>query len=225
MSPRQTIKQVCRKLELDGQLRRYRGSGGKIVNELASGVPPVPADPDEGLAVSRSSGVRARAAALLPPAGNAAALPGFPVTVSILSAGGFVPLELRVESLAVELPCGTGCKWSTVGHVPDGPGLYAFTVENDREMRVAYIGQTSHLWMVTKGRLPRGEGARGGQRYGCPKHVGVTRQRVNVLIAGQLRMGCQVRHWVRPLPAPALRAEEERLITSWDLRRNGWNRG
>jgi hypothetical protein len=26
------------------------------------------------------------------------------------------------------------------------------------------------------------------------------------------------RNWVRPLPAPDLRAEEERLITTWELR-------
>jgi hypothetical protein len=51
---------------------------------------------------------------------------------------------------------------------PAGPGLYAFTVEDDRELRVAYVGLTSHLWMVTKGRLPGGQEARGGHRYGRP---------------------------------------------------------
>jgi hypothetical protein len=158
-----------------------------------------------------------------PAAGNVAALPGFPVTASMLPAAGFVPPGLRVESLEVDLPCGTGCEWDTAGDVPDAPGLYAFTVENDRELRVAYVGLTSHLWMVTRGRLPRGAGARGGQRYGRPGHAGITRQRINVLIAGQFRAGRQVRHWVRPLPAPALRAEEEHLITIWDLRKNGWN--
>jgi hypothetical protein len=31
-------------------------------------------------------------------------------------------------------------------------------------VRVAYVGMTSHLWMVTRGRLPGGGGARGGQK-------------------------------------------------------------
>jgi hypothetical protein len=91
-------------------------------------------------------------------------------------------------------------------------------------MRVAYVGRTEHLWMVTKGRLPGG-GARGGQRYGRPRHAGATRRRVNILIAEQLRAGRVVRHWICQLPSAALRAEEERFITSWDLRRCGWNRG
>lgn len=112
-----------------------------------------------------------------------------------------------------------------MGEVPDAPGLYAFTVEDDHELRVAYVGLTEHLWMVTKGHLPGGAGARGGQRYGRPKHAGVTRKRVNILIAEQLRAGRLVRHWVLSLPGVALRAEEERLIIDWDLRRVGWNRG
>lgn len=143
----------------------------------------------------------------------------------MLTAAGFTPLELRVERLNVDLPCGTGCEWATAGAAPDSPGLYAFTAEDGRDLRVAYVGMTSHLWMVTKGRLPGGGGARGGQRYGRPGHAGVTRQRINVLIAAQLRAGHQVRHWVRPLPALDLRAEEERLITNWELRTYGWNRG
>lgn len=34
VSPRQTINQVCRRLETEGRLRRYVGADGKIVNEL-----------------------------------------------------------------------------------------------------------------------------------------------------------------------------------------------
>lgn len=37
VSPRQTINQVCRRLERAGRLRRYVGSGGKIVNDLRDG--------------------------------------------------------------------------------------------------------------------------------------------------------------------------------------------
>lgn len=158
-------------------------------------------------------------------AGRRAAWPGQPVTATDLSTAGFQPLDLVVTSLDVNLPSGRGCEWTISGQVPAGPGLYAFTVEHDHLIRVAYVGLTAHLWMVTKGRLPDGGGARGGQRYGRPRHAGVTRQRVNILIAEQLRAGRVVRHWVRQLPETALRAEEERLITSWDLRRVGWNRG
>jgi hypothetical protein len=225
LSRRQAVNQACRKLALAGRLHRYRGSRGKIVNELPGrelappaaaigGVPPV--------------GRAAEAHPAVPPAPSSrdarAALPGFAVSALELSAAGFVPLELRFERLNIGLPSGLGCEWTTTGCVPAGPGLYAFTVEDDRELRVAYVGLTSHLWMVTKGRLPSGQGARGGQRYGRPRHAGATRQRVNVLIAEQVRAGRRVQHWVRPTPAAALHAEEERLISSWKLRVNGWNR-
>lgn len=39
VSHRQAVNQACRKLELEGRLRRYRGSGGKIVNEAVAGLP------------------------------------------------------------------------------------------------------------------------------------------------------------------------------------------
>jgi hypothetical protein len=101
-------------------------------------------------------------------------------------------------------------------------------------MSVAYVGLTEHLWMVTKGRLPGSGGARPGQRYGRPKYAGITRKRVNVAIAEQLRSGRTVRHWLRPITEPPpsreelwrrLCTEEEILIKRWDLRRTGWNRG
>jgi hypothetical protein len=37
VNPRQAINQVCRRLERAGRLRRYVGSGGKIVNDLRRG--------------------------------------------------------------------------------------------------------------------------------------------------------------------------------------------
>ena len=52
---------------------------------------------------------------------------------------------MRSESLA-----GRG-----IGEDPDAPGAYAFIAEHGNDLRVAYVGQTSHLWTVTKGRLPR----------------------------------------------------------------------
>ena len=42
--------------------------------------------------------------------------------------------------MAVDLPIGHGCEWATIGDVPRGPGLYAFTVETGNEPRVAYVG-------------------------------------------------------------------------------------
>lgn len=218
---RQAVNQACHKLQLEGRLRRYRGPSGKIVNEAVADPPgSAPAQHGGGPPAPDAPGARPRTAHLPDPV----ALPGFPVSAAVLAAAGFTPLELRVERLNVDLPCGTGCEWATAGAVPDSPGLYAFTVEEGRDLRVAYVGMTSHLWMVTKGRLPGG-GARGGQRYGRPRHAGGTRQRINVLIAAQLRAGHQVRHWVRPSPTLDLRAEEERLIASWELRTYGWNRG
>ncbi len=100
------------------------------------------------------------------------------------------------------------------------------------ELRVFYVGMTSHLWMVAKGQLPGGI-ARGGQRYGRPKHAGTTRQRVNAEVARLAADGWTFSHWLRAVEAPPdpamlkslLRAEESRLITVWDLRVVGWNRG
>ena len=152
-------------------------------------------------------------------------LPGTPVTDEELSALGFIPLELEFVDSPVILPLGTGCSWITTGEVPDTAGLYAFTVAVDGFMHVTYVGRTSHLWMVTKGQLPRSGGSRPGQRYGRPKYAGVTRQRINVLIAAQRAAGRQVRHWVRPLPDAETRLQEEQLIVRWRLRDTGWNRG
>jgi hypothetical protein len=205
------------------RLDRYTGSDGKIVNDLRQAASaPIPPTPSPAAAPGSEPGQQATACAV--PAGGSAAWPGHPILAAELAEAGFRPLELRVNSLDMSLPSGLGCEWTTLGEVPDAPGLYAFTVEDDHQMRVAYVGRTSHLWMVTRGHLPGGA-ARGGQRYGRPRHAGQTRQRVNVLIAGQLRAGRSVRHWTCPLPVAALHAEEERLIAGWDLRRCGWNRG
>lgn len=153
------------------------------------------------------------------------ALPGTPVTDDELRALGFVALDLEFAAAPVALQAGVGCLWTTVGDVPDSPGLYAFTVSAGDRQHVTYVGRTGHLWMVTKGVLPRGGGSRPGQRYGRPKYAGVTRQRVNMLIAAERAAGHQVRHWVQPLEEDLLRLEEETLIMRWRLRAAGWNRG
>lgn len=159
--------------------------------------------------------------------------PGFETSAADLRHAGFVPLVLEFRPAAVELPFGAGCEWTTVGEVPSGPGLYAFTSGDDEHLRVLYVGLTEDLWMITKGRLRAG-GARPGQRYGRPRYAGVTRQRINALVAGRVAAGELIRHWVRPLvEAPAERGAmrsqlfqlEQDLIDSWNLRHLGWNRG
>ena len=153
-------------------------------------------------------------------------LPGTGVSATELTDMGFVALDLELLD-PVSLPFGEiGVNWNTIGDVPDSPGVYAFSVsDGQEELRVTYVGLTSHLWMVTKGRLPDGSG-RGGQRYGRPKHAGTTRTRVNILLAEQLDLGRPVRHWVKIVPdVEELPALEEALIRKWDLRLAGWNRG
>jgi hypothetical protein len=56
-------------------------------------------------------------------------LPGHPVSDEELTSLGFAPHEIEVRSMGVDLPGGRGCEWTTMGDVPDGPGLYAFTVK------------------------------------------------------------------------------------------------
>jgi hypothetical protein len=126
--------------------------------------------------------------------------------------------------LSVELPTGLGCEWDTTSRVPDAPGLYVFTLGRGDDTRVVYAGRTSHLWMVTMGRLPRSGGGRGGQRYGRPRHAGETRKRINIEIRPHVTAGETVRHWVMPMSNYLLNSQEERFILQWDLRGKGWNR-
>lgn len=159
--------------------------------------------------------------------------PGHVTTEAELASLGFAPRTLKIRG-PIALFAGTGCEWDTVGTVPSGPGHYLFTVQDDSAIHVTYVGLTVELWMVTKGRLPDGR-PRPAQRYGRPKYAGVTRQRINVLVAQELGFGRGVRHWIRPLPQPTeqsptaikiqLKVGEEELILRWRLREVGWNRG
>ena len=145
---------------------------------------------------------------------------------------GFAPYRLQFRT--TDFLAGF-CEWDTLGQMPDSPGLYAFVLQRDEEpelLRVSYVGLTGHLWMVTKGVLPRGGGARGPQRYGRHKHAGPTRAFVNSQVAAAKQAGFDVSHWLSPRSVPPganprafLRGPEEELITRWELRRTGWNRG
>lgn len=154
-----------------------------------------------------------------------ATLPGFVVDEAEVRRLGFQPHELRFHPTEIALPGGKGCEWSTLGVIPEGPGLYLFTITEGDVTAVAYVGQTKHLWMMTKGYLPRGGGARPGNRYGKPRYAGSTRQRVNILVAQQVAAGRLVRHWLKPTPLERLDAEEESFIALWRLRLVGWNVG
>lgn len=195
VSRRQTVNQVCRRLDQAGQLRRYVGPGGKIVNDLDRADVPLAGHKPTPM-VTSAQDLQLRAAASGTQQGCGAALPGHVISAAVLSAADFRPLALQVRSLEVDLPSGRGCEWTIIGDIPDSPGLYLFTVEDDHQLRVAYVGLTGHLWMVTNGRLPGGAGARRGQRYARPRHAGATRHRVNVLIAdsfepdGRYGSGC-----------------------------------
>jgi len=85
---------------------------------------------------------------------------GHPLSVNDLDAEGCIPLALEVRALDLDLPSGRGCEWTTVGDVPRGPGLYAFTVGDDNDLRVVCVGLTEELWMVTKGVFHLGRAAR-----------------------------------------------------------------
>jgi hypothetical protein len=168
-----------------------------------------------------------------PAVGDLERLPGHVTVGAELGSLGFAPLTLQIRG-TIALFAGTGCEWDTLGTVPNGPGHYLFTVEDDSAIHVTYAGLTGELWMVTKGRLPDGR-SRPAQRYGRPKYAGVTRQRINLLVAEQLGLGRRVRHWIRPLNQPThqtpaatkvhLKVGEEELILRWRLREVGWNRG
>lgn len=174
----------------------------------------------------------ARAPSFDPSVVDAAELPlGRAVDPAVLAERGFLPLDLRLEE-TVEVGGGAATNWDTLGEVPDAPGLYAFTLERPGEqvVHVVYVGMTEHLWMVTKGTLPGGR-ARGGQRYGRPRHAGATRQRVNRMITRAVSEGWVPRHWVRPYSASdggtlraRLRDDEAALILRWNLTEDGWNR-
>jgi len=150
-------------------------------------------------------------------------LPGHPVTDRHLAELGFAGHELTFDK-TVMWDGGAGIEWRTPGDVPDSAGIYVFTLRTTEQLNVAYVGLTSHLWMVTKGRLPRSGGARPGDRYGKPVYAGATRQRINYLVWTEAARGRVIQHWLRPLPAEAVRQDEAALIVRWNLTVTGWNR-
>lgn len=146
---------MCRGLERAGRLRRYTGSEGKIVNDLDQAAPAAPNPLKASLGPVPGQELDRQATASAAQADGTMAWPGHPILATELARAGFHSLELRVSNLDVDLLSGRGCEWTTLGGVPDAPGLYAFTVEDEHQMRVAYVGRTEYPWMVTKGRLPQ----------------------------------------------------------------------
>ena len=222
----QQVNQAARGLAVAGAIRRVPGPDGVIRNHLEAARTPPPrvqgrSGRDQVSPSSRAWPVLGRVAA------------GTPVARDDLTRLGFVehPLEPVTDA---DVPEGGLIGWNTLGSVPDAPGLYSFVGQKNpsNELRVFYVGMTGHLWMVAKGQLPGGI-ARGGQRYGRPKHAGTTRQRVNAEVARLAADGWTFSHWLRAVDAPTdpatlealLRAEESRLIAIWNLRVVGWNRG
>lgn len=221
----QRVNQTARGLVAAGALTRVPGSDGVIRNCLQTAEPP-PRRSKRRDSQSSPSSFRAWPMLGAPSAGT-------PVTRMDLARLGFVEHELEAVPRA-DVTEGGLIGWNTLGPVPDAPGLYCFIGRPDASsgLRVFYVGLTTHLWMVTKGQLPGGV-ARGGQRYGRPRHAGATRQRVNAEIARLVSERWTVSHWLRAIEGPSeparlqkvLRNEEGRLITLWDLRNVGWNRG
>lgn len=119
---------------------------------------------------------------------------GYIVSGEELQRRGFQRLDIEFVGEEQQLASGACRNWNSVGEVPASPGLYAFVVEKDQEMRAVYVGRTANLWMVTKGTLPGGH-SRPGQRYGRPKYAGVTRERINALVVQAAADGYTVSHW------------------------------
>jgi len=222
----QQVNQAARGLAAAGAISRVRGPDGVIRNHLRAAGATTQGFQEQ----SRRGGVSPSPRAW-PVLGCVVA--GTPVAREDLTRLGFVEHQLEAVPDA-DVPEGGLIGWNTLGPVPDAPGLYCFVGQGNQssELRVFYVGMSSHLWMVAKGQLPGGI-ARGGQRYGRPKHAGTTRQRVNAEVARLAADGCTLSHWLRAVEAPPdpamlealLRAEESRLIKMWDLRVVGWNRG
>jgi hypothetical protein len=151
----QQVNQAARGLAAAGAIRRAPGSDGVIRNYLeAAGMPPRRVQGQSGRdGVSPSQ----RAWPVL-----GCVVAGIPVARDNLTRLGFVEHPLKLVTDA-DVPEGGLIGWDTLGPVPDAPGLYCFVGLKDpsNELRVFYVGMTSHLWMVAKGQLPDGI-ARGG---------------------------------------------------------------
>lgn len=151
----QQVNQAGRGLAAAGAIRRVPGPDGVIRNcREAAGMPPPRVRGQSGRdGVSPSQRT-------WPVLGRVVA--GTPVARDYLTRLGFVehPLELVTNA---DVPEGGLIGWDTLGPVPDAPGLYCFVGQEDpsNELRVFYVGMTSHLWTVAKGQLPGGI-ARGG---------------------------------------------------------------
>lgn len=221
----QQVNQAARGLEADGLVARVPGSDGVIRNHLKMAGEPSPRGR------SRSPGPAGAATGKPPPVLGPVAV-GAQVSRDDLQQLDFVEHALRHVPSA-DVPESGLIGWDTGGEVPRASGLYCFVGEHSApaDLRIFYVGMTTHLWMVTRGQLPGGV-ARGGQRYGRPRHAGETRRRINAEISRMTANGRTFTHWLRAVQVQdtraniqaLLRAEEARLIGIWRLRDVGWNR-
>lgn len=229
--PHQQVNQAARSLVSRGAITRAAAVDGILRNKLVE----ADREPDEGQALSNAPAVRmsspsvgsTRTVALGP------RVPGAPTSRSDLAQLGFLQHGLEILGPADALATGDGLSWNTLGELPAGPGLYCFVATEPTagaSLRVMYVGLSTQLSAIAAGRDPLG--ARGGQRYGRPKHAGVTRKRINAEVARLVQDGLSVTHWFSMLSVPAgqeprafLQRAEEELIGRWNLRVVGWNRG
>lgn len=222
----QQVNQAARSLLARGAITRIRGVDGVLLNERAdrslehsgSVAPQVVVAPSAPIRPLRALGPR---------------VPGFSVSRPELCELGFLEHSLEIVGPADALATGDGMDWNTLGPTPTGPGLYCFVADElgSDSPRVMYVGLSTQLSGIAAGIDPR-KGARGGQRYGRPRHAGVTRKRINAEASRLIQDGQIVTHWFAALGVPDredprafLRREEERLIVRWELRSCGWNRG
>lgn len=222
----QQVNQAARSLFTRGVITRIRGVDGFLRNARAD------RSLERSGVVTSHLGI-APSAQITGMAGLALRKPGFSVSRAELDELGFLEHRLEVVGRSDALAIGDGLDWNTLGPVPTGPGLYCFVAEElgSASPRVMYVGLSKDLSAIAVGINSIGS-ARGGQRYGRPRHAGVTRKRINAEVSRLIQDGLTVTHWFVSLRVPDredppafLRREEEKLIVRWKLRSRGWNRG
>lgn len=226
----QQVNQTARRLVARGAITRLRAVDGVLRNHL---VERSPATGETRVPFDHPASTSAPRASVAPMAALGPRAPGTPTSRAELTQLGFLKHDLQKLGPSDALSIGDGLDWNTLGPVPTGTGLYCFVAEGlpDASPRVMYVGLSTELSGIAAG-IDSNGGARGGQRYGRPRHAGMTRKRINAEVSRLIQDGQTVTHWFAVLRVPDreeprafLRREEEDLIVRWKLRSRGWNRG